>query len=272
VFTGLMTDTWIAGTLVALVAGVVGFFVVIRRAAFAAHVLPLGAFPGAAAASLLGMNSLVGLVAFAGLGVLGIGQLERWGRREVATALWLAASLALGSLFLSMTRQYSQQVYALLFGEVLGVSEGAMVSVAALSVVATAAMAILFRPLLLDSVSPELCQAAGASSGRMELAFLTVLAISTALVLPVVGALMVFSLMVGPASCARALTDEPHVAVGLSVGLSLATVWSAIALSYFSNWPVGFFVGALGALSYAAGRIYRRFVYPSAAAQARNVK
>jgi zinc/manganese transport system permease protein len=263
-FAAFMTHTWIAGTLVAIVAGVVGFFVVIRRAAFAAHVLPLGAFPGAAAASLLGVNDLLGLVAFAGLGVLGIDQLERWGRREVATALWLAASLALGTLLLSMTRQYSQQVYALLFGEVLGISAAAVVSVAVLSVLAIATMAILFRPLLLDSLSPELCQAAGASSRRMELAFLGVLAVSTAMVLPVVGALMVFSLMVGPASCARALTDEPRTAVLLSVGLSLATVWSAIALSYLSNWPVGFFVGTLGALAYAAGRSYRRFAQPSA--------
>jgi zinc/manganese transport system permease protein len=75
---------------------------------------------------------------------------------------------------------------------------------------------------------------------------------------------MVFSLMVGPASCARALTDEPRTAVLLSVGLSLATVWSAIALSYLSNWPVGFFVGTLGALAYAAGRLYRRFAHRSA--------
>ncbi len=258
-FTGIMTHTWIAGTLVAIVAGAVGFFVVIRRAAFAAHVLPLSAFPGAAAASLLGVSGLAGLVAFSGLGVLGITRLERWGRREVATALWLAASLGLGTLLLSMTGQYSQEVYSLLFGEVLGVSRGAVISIALLTIAAVGAIAILFRPLLLDSLSSELCEAAGASSRRMELAFLAVLALSTAMVLPVVGALMVFSLMVGPASCARTLTDEPRTAVLLSVGLSLATVWSAIALSYLSNWPVGFFVGALGAVCYAAGRAYRRF-------------
>ena len=258
-FTGIMTHTWIAGTLVAIVAGAVGFFVVIRRAAFAAHVLPLSAFPGAAAASLLGVSSLAGLVTFSGLGVLGITRLERWGRREVATALWLAVSLGLGTLLLSMTGQYSQQVYSLLFGEVLGVSRNAVLSIAVLTVAAVGTITILFRPLLLDSLSSELCEAAGASSRRMELAFLAVLALTTAMVLPVVGALMVFSLMVGPASCARALTDEPRTAVLLSVSLSLATVWSAIALSYLSNWPVGFFVGTLAAACYAAGRTHRRF-------------
>ncbi len=155
-FSDFMTNTWIVATLVAVVAGVVGFFVVVRRAAFAAHVLPLGAFPGAAAASLLGVSELAGIVVFSGLGVLGISQLQRWDRREVATALWLAVALALGTLFLSMTREYSQGLYALLFGEVLGVSSRAIVPVAVLSSIAIAMTALLFRPLLLDSLSPEL--------------------------------------------------------------------------------------------------------------------
>jgi zinc/manganese transport system permease protein len=257
-FTGIMAHTWIAGTLVGVVAGVVGFFVVIRRAAFAAHVLPLSTFPGAAAASLLGVSGLAGLLVFSGLGVLFITQLERWGRRDVASALWLAASLGLGTLLLGMTGQYSQEVYSLLFGEVLGVSQGAVVSIAIIALAAVGAITLLFRPLLLDSISSELYEAAGASSRRLELAFLAVLALSTAMVLPVVGALMVFSLMVGPASFARALTNVPRTAMLLSLALSLATVWSAIALSYLSNWPVGFFVGTLAAVCYGCGRACRR--------------
>ena len=209
-FTGFMTNTWIVATLVAIAAGMVGFFVVLRRAAFAAHVLPLGAFPGAAAASLLGVSELAGIVVFSGLGVLGISQLQRWDRREVATALWLAVALALGTLFLSMTSEYAQGVYALLFGEVLGVSSRDLGAVAVLSAITIAMTALLFRPLLLDSLSPELAEAAGAASRSLELAFLAVLALATAMALPVVGALMVFSLMVGPASAARLLTDRPR--------------------------------------------------------------
>lgn len=254
-FGSFMLNAWIVATLVAGVAGVVGFFVVLRRASFAAHVLPLGAFPGAAAASLLGFNELSGIVAFSGLGVLGISQLQRWERREVATALWLAVALALGTLFLSMTRQYAQGLYALLFGEVLGIGSGEIIPVAVLSAVAITVTLVLFRPLLLNSVSPELGEAAGAARGPMELAFLGVLALSTAMSLPVVGALMVFSLMVGPASAARFLTDRPLKALALSVVLSLVIVWAAIALSYLSNWPVGFFVGTSSALAYAAGRL-----------------
>jgi zinc/manganese transport system permease protein len=253
-FDDFMINTWIAATLVAGVAGVVGFFVVIRGASFAAHALPLSAFPGAAAANLLGINPLIGLLAFSGLGVAGISQLARSGRRDVATALSLVMLLGLGALFLSRTTEYFQAVYALLFGEVLGVSPAELGPIAALSAVSVALIVVLFRPLLLSSVSPELGEARGVSARAMDVLFLAVVALATAMTLPVVGALLVFSLMVGPASAARALTDQPLAAMLLSAVLSIMTVWASIALSFASDWPVGFFVGGLSALAYLAGR------------------
>lgn len=258
-FAGFMVNTWIVATMVATVAGFVGFFVVIRRSSFAAHVLPLAAFPGAAAANLLGVSELLGLVAFAGLGVVGISELGRRDRHEVATALCLVTLLSLGTLFLSMTREYSQGVYALLFGEVLGISTSEILPVAVVSVMAIAMLSLCFRPLLLDSISPEVAAALGVPGRCLRMQFLAVLALSTAMVLPVVGALLVFSLMVGPASAARSLTDRPLAAAILSICLSVVTVWIAIALAYLSNWPVGFFVGALGVVAYLGGRMYRRW-------------
>ena len=251
-----MTNTWIVASIVALVSGVVGFFVVIRGSSFAAHALPLGAFPGAAAASLLGINPIIGLVAFSGLGALGIGQLGRHERHEVATALCLVTLLGLGALFLSMTGAYSQQVFSLLFGEALGIADRLVAPVACLSVLATGLVAMLFRPLLLSSVSPDLGEARGVSTRRMDLCFLMILALITAMALPVVGALLVFSLMVGPASAARHMSDRPVRAMMISAGISLVTVWAAIALSYLSDWPIGFFVGGLGAVSYGLGRVW----------------
>jgi len=258
-FSSFMVDTWIVATIVAAVAGIVGFFVVIRGSSFAAHALPLGTFPGAAAASLLGVNPLFGLLVFSGLGVIGISQLGRWGRQEIATALSLVTLLGLGALFLSMSSGYSQAAYALLFGEVLGVSSGDLAPVAAISVVAIALTATLFRPLLLSSISPELGQARGVSAGRVEVLVLTIMALATAMALPVVGALLVFTLMVGPASAARTLTDRPLRAMLLSAALSLVTVWASIALSFVLNWPIGFFVGSMSALAYGAGRAWTAF-------------
>lgn len=258
-FSSFMINTWIVATLVAVVAGIVGFFVVIRGASFAAHALPLGAFPGAAAASLIGVDPLAGLVAFSVLGVIGIGALGRHGRREIATALCLTMLLGLGALFLSMTSEYSQAVYALLFGEVLGVSDAELVPVAAISAVVIVATMILFRPLLLSSAAPALVPARGLSARAIEIAFLVILGLASAMALPVVGALLVFSLMLGPASAARMMSARPLVALLASVGLALATVWAAIALSWLSNWPVGFFVGGSGLFWYGLGRVCRRF-------------
>jgi zinc/manganese transport system permease protein len=257
VFDDFMINTWIAATLVAAVAGVVGFFVVIRGASFAAHALPLGAFSGAALASLLGVDPLLGLLAFSGLGVAGISQFARGGRRDLATALSLVMLLGLGALFLSRTTEYFQAVYALLFGQVLGVSNEDLLPVFALSAVSIALIAMLFRPLLLSSVSPEMGETMGVSARLMEVAFLSVLALATAMALPVVGSLLVFSLMVGPASAARAFTSRPLRAMLLSAGLAVVTVWAAIALSFISDWPIGFFVGALGAVAYGAGRAWQ---------------
>ncbi|HVE22729.1 MAG TPA: metal ABC transporter permease [Acidocella sp.] len=254
-FSSFMVNAWIVGSIVAIVAGCVGFFVVLRGSSFAAHSLPLGAFPGAAAATLLGVNQIFGLIAFAALGVIGISQLSRRGRHEVATALSLVTLLGLGTLLLSRTTEYSQEVFGLLFGEVLGISTSAVLPVAALGAVSIAAILLLFRPLLLNALSPDLGEARGVRAGGIEFLFLAVLALATAMALPVVGALLVFSLMIGPASAARSFVDRPLPALFCAVAISLATVWAAIALAYVTDWPVGFFVGLFGAISYGLGRL-----------------
>ena len=255
-FEDFLINTWITATLVAAVAGVVGFFVVIRGASFAAHALPLSAFPGAAAASLLGLPALVGLLAFAALGVVGISQLASHARRDLATALTLIMLLGLGALLLSRTTQYFQATYALLFGQILGVSDAELWPVFALSLVAVALTALIYRPLLLNSVSSDLAETLGVADRPTDLLFLGVVALATAMAVPVVGTLLVFSLMVGPASAARALTARPLGALMLSAALAVLMVWSAIALSFFTDWPIGFFVGLLSALAYAAGRVW----------------
>ena len=251
---GFMVNTWIVATIVAVVAGAVGFFVVLRGSAFVADALPTGAFAGAAGASLIGVNTLVGLGVFSLLGALGIGWLGRRGRQDVATALTLVMMLGLGSLFLSFSGQYASEVYSLMFGEVLGISVNEVAPVAFLGAVSVAALAVIYRPLLLTSVMPALGESRGIRAARVETLFLVVLALATSMALPVVGALLIFSLMIGPPAAARSFTDTPALAIGLSVVIAIGTVWAAITASYQTNWPVGFFVGALGAVWYAVGR------------------
>lgn len=253
-FSDLMLTAWESASIVAVVAGVVGFFIVLRGSAFAAHALPNGAFAGAAGASLIGVDAIVGLAVFSILGALTIAGLGRRARHDVATALVIVMMLGLGSLFLSMTTEYAPQIYSLLFGEVLGVSSSELVPIGLIGVVAIGAILLMYRPLMFSSVMPDVAAARGVRSRRMEVAFLLVVALTTTMAVPVVGALLIFSLLISPAAAARSFTSKPLGAMGLSVIIALATVWSAIALSYLSNLPIGFFVGSIGAVTYATGR------------------
>ncbi len=133
-------------------------------------------------------------------------------------------------------------------------STAEILPVGLLALACTGAVVVLYRPLMLSSVMPEVAEAKGVHSHRMGSAFLVVIALATAMTVPVVGALLIFSLMIGPPAAARSLTARPLLAIVLSVALALLTVWAAIAGSYLTNWPVGFYVGMLGALCYALGR------------------
>ncbi len=255
-FSGLMMNTWIAATIVAVIAGVVGFFAVLRGSTFAAHAIPNGAFAGAAGASLLGISTLIGLAVFSVAGALGIAAFGRRARHDVATALVLVMMLALGALFVGVSTEYAQETYSLLFGEVFGVSSSEILPIACLGVVSIAAIVVIFRPLMLSSAMPEVAGARGVGTRRMEIVFLLIMALATSMTVPVVGALLMFSLMIGPAAAARSFTPRPGLAIALSVAFGLVTVWIGIAVSYETNWPLGFFVGVLGAVFYLAGRAW----------------
>lgn len=255
-FSSFMTNAWISGSIVAVLAGSLGFFVVLRGASFAAHAIPNGAFAGAAGANLLGVNPLWGLVTFALASALGIGASSRLVRNDVATALALVTMLAVGAAFLSMSTEYEAGMNALLFGEILGVSTGQLVPVVILGAACLVVVATLFRPLVFTSVSPVLAGIQGVNATVVETVFLVTLALSTALTVPVVGALLTFALMIGPPAAARLVSSGPGRAFALSVALALATVWVSIACSYAFNLPIGFFVGTTGALLFVVARAW----------------
>jgi zinc/manganese transport system permease protein len=255
-FSTFMTNAWEAGTIVAVVAGVVGFFVVLRGSAFPAHAIPNGAFAGAAGANLIGINPLIGLGVFSLLAAFGIGSLSRRGRADVVTALALVMMLALGAAFLSQSTEYEPQIFSLLFGEILGVSSSKILPVAVLGLVCIFTVAALYRRLMLTSIAPEIAAAKGIRPYRIEMAFLVVLACATTMTVPVVGALLIFTLMIGPPAAARCFSDRPGLAMIGSIAIALVTVWASLASAYEVNWPVGFFVGTYSAAWYGLGRTY----------------
>jgi zinc/manganese transport system permease protein len=254
-FSSFMVNAWIVGTIVAVVAGAVGFFVVARGSSFAAHALPNGSFAGAAGAALIGIDTLIGLTVGCLLGALGIALLGRRGRHDVATALVLVLMLAVGALFIGLGDQYAPAVYSLLFGEILGIGSNALLPTIGLATASLVGLAVLYRPLMLSSVLPEIARARGIGEFAIELGFLVVVALTAAMTIPVVGTLLVFSVMIGAPAAARSLVTTPGRAIALSVAIALATVWAAIALSYDTNYPIGFYVGTISAACYLVGRL-----------------
>ena len=258
-FSGFMVDTWLQASVMAVVAGAVGFFVVLRGSSFAAHAIPQGAFTGAAGAGLIGANTLLGVGTFSLLGVVAFAWWVRRGQHDVVTALCLVTLLGIGSLFLSLSTEYAEQTFSLLFGEPLAVSSSDLLPTALLGAGCIIAVVVLFRSLMLSSIAPELAAARGIRPARVELLFLLAVGVATTMALPVVGALLVFSLMIGPPATARFVTDRPAWAMVVSGALGLITVWVSITASFWSNWPIGFFVGTFAVVWYVLGRCLARW-------------
>ena len=253
-FSSFMINTWISASIVAIVAGLVGFFVVLRGSSFLAHALPHGAFAGAAGATLLGLNPILGMGVFAVGGALAVGTLGRRGRNDVVIALALVVMLASGALFLSLGNHYSAEVFSLLFGQILGVSSAQLLPIVILGVVCILAVVIACRPLLLASVLPDQAAARGIGTWGMSILFAVIVGLATTMSVPVVGALLMFSLLVGPPAAARLFSPDPLRTIPLSIGFALLVVWVSIATAYLSSLPVGFFVTLGSAVLYGGGR------------------
>lgn len=256
-----MQNAFAVGGLVAIVSGVVGFFVVLRGASFAAHALAQVGFAGAAGAVLIGIEPLWGLLSFALLGGVGIGVLdERESGRDASTALVMTAALGTGALFLVLNRSYATEAFSLLFGTIVGISRTEVVEMAVLVALALALIGLLYRPLLFATVNPDAARARGVPMGRLNVAFLACLAIAAAATVPTVGTLLIFALLVAPPAAAVTLTDRPSSALCLGVVLNLACCWTGIALAYYLALPIGFLIAVLAAVVYLAARTLRAYL------------
>jgi zinc/manganese transport system permease protein len=248
-----MRHAFAAAGIVAVVGGLVGYFLVLRAQAFAGHALAHVGFTGATGAVLIGVSPLAGLVLLTVAAGIGMGFLgERIAQRDVAIGIVLAFSLGLGLLFLHFFTAYAAQATALLFGNVLAVSAGTVWMMLALGLVSVAALAVIARPLLFASLQPELAEARGVSLKLFGVLFLALVALATAECAEIVGVLLVFALMVGPAAAAQRLTSKLGRGLALAVGLALAEAWLGIALAYWTDWPSSFWITALSAGAYLA--------------------
>lgn len=250
-----MRNAFAAATIVAIVSGAIGYFLVLRGETFAGHALSHVGFAGATGAALIGISPFTGLTLFTILAGLGIGVLGQRANRDVAIGLVLTLSLGLGLLFLHFYTAYAGMATNLLFGNVLGISLDTVWLLLAMAVVTLVGLATISRPLLFASLQPELAEAKGVATGRLTALFMIIVALATAQAIQIVGVLLVFALMVAPAATALRLTRTFASGIGLSVALAVVIAWLSLLLAYFTDWPTSFWITALGGLSYALSHL-----------------
>ncbi|WJF91446.1 metal ABC transporter permease [Paraburkholderia bonniea] len=254
-----MVNAFAASGIVAVLAGVVGYFLVLRGQTFAGHALSHVGFTGATGAALLGLSPIWGMVGFtlsAGIAMGALG--ERLAGRDVGIGMVLSLALGIGLLCLHFFTTYATQVTALLFGNILGVNRAMLCVLAGLSVVSLLALAAIMRPLLFASLQPELAEARGVSLRLVSMLFLAIAALAVAASTQIVGVLLVFTLMVGPAAAAQNLTARLSTGLVLAAVLALAQAWLGITLAFYTDFPTSFWITVMAALVYGASLLRRR--------------
>lgn len=255
-----MVNALLAGTIVAVMAGLAGWMMVLRREAFAGHTLSVMAFPGASGAALIGIPAAWGYFAFCGAGALAIGRVSErrrgtWSDQSAGIAAVQAGALALGFLFVSLYGGVLGDLDNQLFGTFLGVSDAKVLALLGVAVAVTVVLVVLARPLLFASVDAEVAGARGVPARALSSAFLLLLGLSVAATSQITGVLLVFSLLVGPAASAQAITARPLLSLGLTVGLGVLVVWLGLGISYFSIYPAGFFIATVSFAIYLLARL-----------------
>jgi zinc/manganese transport system permease protein len=248
-----------AGTIVAVVTGLVGWFMVLRRQSFAGHALAVVGFPGAAGATLLGIGVAWGYFAFCIAAALAIALLPAAGgngrgEESAVTGTVQAFALACGFLFVSLYHGFLNGVNGLLFGSFLGITPDQVRALLVIGVVTLAVLAMIGRPLLFASVDEQVATARGVPVRALSVVFLLLLGAAVAEASQITGTLLVFALLVAPAATAQQLTARPGLGLVLSPLIGLAVTWLGLGIAYWWPYPIGFVITTLAFAAYLAAR------------------
>lgn len=251
-----MRHAFAAATCIAIAGSAVGYFVVLRRQAFAAHALANVGFTGAAGASLLGIEPMLGLFVFVFAAALVMAVAgDDIGERDISVGMILMFSLGLGILFINLYSANANAAIGILFGSVLGVSTHQAWITAAVSALAVVSLLAMFRPLRFASMNAAAARARGLPTTAIGTLFLLLLAATMVVAVPVIGALLSFAIFVGPAAAAQAWTGRVTTGLALTVGLALLETWGGLCASYYVNLPASSCIATLSFGVYVASRL-----------------
>lgn len=251
-----MLQAFIAGILIAIACGMMGYFTIIRHSTFAAHALAHIGLPGATGAVLLGLPVAAGLGAFALGGALVIGTLgKKVSEREIATGTVLAFATGLGLFFARLSSSASQQMQAILFGSILTISTAQIIGFAIFDSLLFLVMCIVYRPLLFSSLDTEVATARGVPVHALNIIFMAIMAGVITVAVPAVGTLLVFALVITPAATASMLTRSPFSAMVVATLICLVSIWGGLVLSAMFPAPPSFIIVTISTLIWLITRL-----------------
>jgi zinc/manganese transport system permease protein len=244
-----------AGVVIAIVSGIVSRFVVARNMAFAVHALAELGFTGSAAAILIGISPVIGLMTGSMITAVFIGTLGvRVRERDAVVGVVMAFGLGLGVLFLTLYPHYANEALSILFGTIVGVTQSDVVLLVVIGALTLAALAVVYRPLTFATVDPEVAEARGVPVRGLAIAFLLILAAAVAEAVQVVGVLLILTLLITPGASAERLTARPGRAAVYSVAIALFCVIAGILLALETNVAVSVYVTSLSFILYLGSR------------------
>ncbi len=248
-----------AGSAIALLGAAVGYFVTLRRQAFAAHALSHVGFAGAAGAILLGLSPYLGLFAFTlatGLALALTGRRLR--QRDVGIGMVLMFALGLGVLFLNLYTANAQSAMSILFGSIVGVTAAQAWLSLAVAGGGLAVLAALYRPLCYASLDPEGARARGIDVRILDLLFIALVALTVAIAVPIIGALLIFGLLIGPPAAAQAVSRSIGGGIAWAMAFGLGLTWAGLAGAYAVGYPASTWIASLSFALYLLAQGWRR--------------
>ena len=252
-----MRHALLAGTAIAAVSGLVGYFVVLRSQVFSADALSHVAFAGALAALVFGADARAGMFATTVLVAAALGLLGNRGRaNDVVIGTVFTGVLGLGVLFLSIYTTSGSGTNGaanvnVLFGSIFGLGRSEAYLAFAVGVALCVALVCIAWPLLFASLDESVARARGVPVRALGIVFLALVGVCAAEATQAVGALLLVGLIVGPAGIAARLTNRPWVGLGAAAGIAIVAMWTGLVVSYLNgSLPPSFSIMAVIAGGY----------------------
>lgn len=231
----------LAGILVALTAGSVGVFVVLRRMSFFGDAVGHFAFTGIALGFLLEVDPILAAVVFSVLIALGIGYLENHSSlsSDTTIGIFFSGAAAFGIFLIGLLRGYRADLFQYLFGDILAITQQDIIIAAILTVIVLVVMVVAWRPLVALTFNRDLAKVSGRRVEAWEYLFLVVLAIVTAVSLKIIGILLVSALLIVPAAAAKNIARNLRELACLTLIISVLSVVLGLFGSYALNTASG---------------------------------